>query len=104
MNQTNQHDNKPLIRAALGGTAVALAMVGAALFWVSLQNKQRAIPSNVVVKTEIAKPVQAVVLPDANAASVDLLTNEPKGVTAPDSAFSTTPKRVKSLSIETKAD
>jgi hypothetical protein len=100
MSHIDENDNKPILRAALGGTAVALAMVGATLFWVSSQNKQLNEPLNISIKPEIAKPVQAVVLPNVNASPA----NDSNSITTPESAFSATPKKVKSLSIETKAD
>jgi hypothetical protein len=100
MSHIDENDNKPILRAALGGTAVALAMVGATLFWVSSQNKQVSEPLNISIKSEIAKPVQAVVLPNVNASPA----NDSNAIITPESAFSATPKKVKSLSIETKAD
>jgi hypothetical protein len=100
MIHTDKQDNRHVIQAFLAGTAVALAMVGAALFWASKPQKQSIVPANMVTKPDIIKPVQSVVLPNADAVPP----NEATGIHTPESAFSATPKKVKSLSIETKAD
>jgi hypothetical protein len=100
MSHTDKQDNRPAIKAFLAGTAVALAMVGAALFWASKPQKQSVIPANMVTKPDIIKPVQSVILPNADAVPP----NEVNSINTPESAFSARPKKVKSLSIETKAD
>ncbi len=91
MSKEDHQSSKPLIRAFLGGTAIAFAMVGLTLFWVSSQK-------NVFINNE-QKPSFAIVQPD-----VSSLIKETQNAASSESVFSSSPKKVKSLSIETKPD
>lgn len=85
---------KSITRAFLGGTAVAFAMVGATLFWMSSNQNKKTIPT-----PKNAMPEQVISLP----ASSSGLSADQSALPL-ESIFSSSPKKVKSLSIETKAD
>ena len=94
MNQAGQTNSKPIIRAFLGGTAVAFAMVGITLLWISSQSNVKTIP-----KVINSLPEKVIQLPASNPEPTAA-----QSVSSSESVFSNTPKKVKSLSIETKAE
>ena len=94
MNEADRNSSKPVIHAFLGGIAVAFAMVGATLFWVSSQNDVKKTPLD-----NGQKPSQVVAQP-----VTDSIISETQNATSSGNVFSSTPKKVKSLSIETKVD
>ncbi len=100
MTERDQQSKMPIIRAFLGGTAVAFAMVGIALFWVSTHSNTKT-----TVLVNETKSAEIILAPVLNVTRDQIpVISEPENMASSENIFSATPKKVKSLSIETKPD
>ncbi len=106
-----RQDRERLIRAGIGGTAMALAMIGLAFMWVSWAGspQNNTTTSAIPLPASIAKPVRSVLQrsdePGSGIAATDTrIETGPTGLKASEDVFSAVPKKVKSLVLETKAE